>query len=210
MRIRCVFLAAVLSGLSLLASGPHTVTLDFDGESPGSLPVGWVGGVTGKGAPRWLIFKDPSAPSKPNVLAQTGYGTYPFCVDSSSALKDGFVAVKFKALMGKEDQAGGLVWRFLDGNDYYVARANALENNVAIYRTVGGTRKVFKEVEAKVAAAVWHSLRVDFMGTHFTVAFDGKKVLEAEDPTFAGPGAVGVWTKADSVTYFDDFEYGPP
>ena len=123
------------------------------------------------------------------------------------AIKDGFVEVKFKPVSGRDDQAGGLIWRFADGDNYYVARANALEDNVTIYHTVAGKRSSFKNVDAKVAGNVWHTLRVDFKGSHFTVSFDGKAVLEADDQTFAGAGAVGVWTKADSVTLFDDFTY---
>jgi hypothetical protein len=166
--------------------------------------------VTGKGSPRWVIVNGAGAPSQPNVLAQIGQGAFPFCVDASSALRDGFAAVKFQVLMGKEEQVGGLVWRFLDKSTYYVAGADALDGKVILYRFQNGARKELGEVEAKVEPAVWHSLRVDFKGTAFAVTFDGKGVLEAKDDAFAGPGAVGVWTKTDSVVYFDDFEYGPP
>jgi hypothetical protein len=123
-------------------------------------------------------------------------------------LKDGFVEVKFKPISGREDQAGGLVWRAKDSNNYYVARANALEDNVTIYHTVNGRRTEKKRASMKVAPNQWHTLRVDFQGTRFTVMCDGKKALEWEDDTFKDAGKVGVWTKADSVTLFDDFSYG--
>ena len=123
-------------------------------------------------------------------------------------IKDGFVEVKFKPVSGKDDQAGGLIWRWQDGDNYYVARANALEDNVAIYHTIKGKRSEKKRVETKVTSGQWHTLRVDFNGNHFTVTFDGQKEIEWEDDTFQLAGTVGVWTKADSVTLFDDFTFG--
>src|SRR5206468_11872820 len=129
------------------------------------------------------------------------------CADTGASLADGFVQVKFKPVSGGEDQAGGLIWRFKDKDNYYIARANALEDNVTIYHTVKGVRRSFKNVNTKVTAKTWHTLRVDFKGEQFAVSYDGKKVIEARDTTFSGPGAVGVWTKADSATYFDDFRF---
>ena len=118
--------------------------------------------------------------------------------------------MKFKPVAGQEDQAGGLVWRAQDADNYYIARANALEDNVTIYHTIKGRRVAFKSVDHRVRSGVWHSLRVDFQGNRFTVSFDGDKVLEASDDSFKAAGKVGVWTKADSVTLFDDFSYGTP
>jgi hypothetical protein len=142
------------------------------------------------------------------VLLQNGSGTFPWCVKAGSALADGFVEVKFKPISGREDQAGGVVWRWKDGDNYYVARANALENNVSLYYTERGSRKTLKYVDAPVAARAWHTLRVEFSGTRIAVSLDGKRYIEADDSHIAGPGAVGVWTKADSVTAFDDFTHG--
>jgi hypothetical protein len=116
--------------------------------------------------------------------------------------------VKFKALSGKEDRAGGVVWRAKDANNYYIARANALENNVTIYHTINGRRTEKKRARMSVASNQWHTLRVDFQANHFTVTFNGQKSLEWDDETFKDAGRVGVWTKADSVTEFDDFTYG--
>ena len=125
-----------------------------------------------------------------------------------TSVQDGFVEVKFKPISGREDQAGGVVWRLKDANNYYIARANALEDNVTIYYTVNGRRTEKKRASMKVASNQWHTLRVDFQGRHFTVTYDGKKALEWDDDTFKDAGKVGVWTKADSVTLFDDFAYG--
>jgi hypothetical protein len=123
-------------------------------------------------------------------------------------LADGFVEVKFKPLSGNEDQAGGVVWRWKDGDNYYVARANALENNVSLYYTRNGRRTTIKYVDAPVAKNQWHTLRVDFAGKRMRVTLDGKRYIDVDDERIVGAGSVGVWTKADSVTAFDDFSYG--
>jgi hypothetical protein len=151
----------------------------------------------------------PDGPSsKPNVLKQSGQATFPVCIKDDTSLKDGFVEVKFKALSGKVDQAGGVIWRAKDANNYYVARANALEDNVAVYYTVNGRRTERKRIGMQVALNQWHTLRVDFRGNHFTVTLNGKKTIEWDDDTFKDAGKVGLWTKADSITLFDDFTYG--
>lgn len=193
--------------LNLTTSMAQTVS--FDDLTPGTSPPGWTATKTGGGTPKWTIEKDDSAPSKPNVLKQSGEATYPICFKDDTSLKDGFVEAQFKPVAGKEDQAGGVLWRCQDADNYYVARANALEDNVTIYKTIKGKRVSFKSVNAKVASGVWHTLRVDFAGNKFTVTFDGKKTIEATDDSFSEAGKVGVWTKADSVTLFDDFSFGP-
>ncbi len=199
------FVWLLACGLSGLAGAE---TIGFDHAVAGALPTGWTSGKTGKGEPKWTVEADGTAPSKPNVLKQSGEATYPLCIKEEPRIKDGFVEVKFRPVSGKEDQAGGVVWRCQDQDNYYIARANALEDNVTIYHTVKGKRVSFKNVNTKVAPGTWHLLRVDFTGDHFVVSFDGKKVLEATDSTFSGAGKVGLWTKADSVTLFDDFRYG--
>lgn len=183
-------------------------TIGFDDAKLGEAPAGWTATQTGGGAARWTVEKDASAPSGSNVLKQSGVAIYPVCIKDGTSLKDGFVEVKFKAVGGKEDQAGGVTWRVKDADNYYVARANALEDNVTIYHTAKGSRVAFKSADTKVASGIWHTLRVDFSGNRFSVAFDGRVVLEATDATFAEAGQVGVWTKADSVTLFDDFRFG--
>jgi hypothetical protein len=192
---------------AIAGSAAHAETVNFDSDRPGAPPAGWECGSTGGGAPRWSVEADASAPSKPNVLKQSGSATFPWCVKTGTSLADGVVEVKFKPLSGREDQAGGLVWRWKDGNTYYVARANALENNVSLYYTERGRRNTIKYVDAPVAGNVWHTLRVEFKGTHIRVVLDGKAYIELDDSHISGAGAVGVWTKADSVTAFDDFTY---
>ena len=199
-----ILLAAAL----LMDTGALAETLNFDKDQAGAAPTGWRAGVTGRGTSKWTVEADATAPSKPNVLKQSGSGTFPWCVRPGASLTDGYVEVKFKPLSGKEDQAGGLVWRWKGGDDYYVARANALENNVSLYYTAGGRRNTIKYVNAPVPRDIWHTLRVEFSGKRIKVMLDGKSYIEMEDDHINGTGAVGVWTKADSVTLFDDFSYG--
>jgi hypothetical protein len=196
----------LMSSLALNVTSAENV--NFDDATLGATPPGWTATKTGKGDAKWTVEKDDSAPSKPNVLKQSGEATYPICIKDDTSIKDGFVEVKFKSLSGKEDQAGGVIWRAKDADNYYIARANSLEDNVTIYHTIKGKRVSFKNTNTKVASGVWHTLRVDFAGNKFTVTFDGKRVIEATDDSFPDAGKVGVWTKADSVTLFDDFSYG--
>jgi hypothetical protein len=199
---------AMAAGLAVLQ------TVSFDQAT--TLPQGWLTGVTGQGNARWEIVADDTAPSSPNVLRQSGEATFCWAVDSSQSIGDGFAEVKIKPLAGKEDQAGGLVWRFRDANNYYVVRANALEGNVVLYKTVNGKRSSLQVkgrmfgygVDIDVPKGKWSTLRVEFAGDTFTVSFNGKKLFDVEDQTFTSAGAVGLWTKADSVTAFDDFKYG--
>jgi hypothetical protein len=211
-RFPFVFLLGVIA-MNAFANGIE----NFDRMQTGAAPEGWVCGVTGKGTPRWTIEAEPSAPSAPNVLKQSGSGSFPWCVVKAASFENGFVEVRFKPVSGREDQAGGVVWRWrgrgtsreaIDGERYYVARANALENNVSLYYTEGGSRKTIKYVDAPVAGGQWHTLRVEFTGARVKVVLDGVSRIELEDRHIEGPGSVGVWTKADSVTLFDDFAYG--
>ena len=150
------------------------------------------------------------------MLKQSGEATFCWAAKTDAKIRDGFVEVKFKPVNGKEDQAGGIVWRFQDANNYYVVRGNALEDNVVLYKTVNGKRSSLPVkgrmfgygVDTKVPKGKWNTLRVDFRGNLFTVLFNGKTLFEVKDDTFKEAGAVGVWTKADSVTLFDDFTFG--
>jgi len=204
--MKTLFLASLAFTAIAASSSADTVT--FDNFKTGAAPPGWTATQTGSGSAKWSVEKDDSAPSKPNVLKQSGQATFPVCIKNDTNLKDGFIQVRFKPVAGKEDQAGGVIWRVQDANNYYISRANALEDNVTIYHTINGKRVAFKSINTKVTSGAWHTLRVDFAGNKFTVTFDGNKVIDATDESFANGGKVGVWTKADSVTVFDDFSYG--
>jgi hypothetical protein len=201
-------MATTLTITMLMTNAALADTVNFDNFKVGAPPPGWTATKTGSGEAKWTVEKDDTAPSKPNVLKQSGQATFPVCIKDDTSLRDGFVEVKFKPLSGKEDQAGGLIWRAKDENNYYVARANALEDNVTIYYTVNARRTEKKRTSMKVALNQWHAFRIDFQGSHFTVTLDGKKAIEWDDETFKDAGKVGVWTKADSITLFDDFSYG--
>jgi hypothetical protein len=210
-----VLIAALFAACPCLAE-----TINFDSATPGGLPSGWTVAMTHKGgAPKWEILKDDSAPSKPNVLAQlskdaTG-GRFPLAVYDKASMKDGTVSVKFKPISGGGDQAAGLMWRYKDPDNYYIVRANALEDNVVLYKVEKGERIALAPkgtpsktygVKHRVPKQTWSTLSVAFQGSVFTVSFDGQKLLEVEDSTFTSAGKLGLWTKADSVTYFDDFQ----
>jgi hypothetical protein len=209
-------LITVLLTTGLMACISSAETVNFDDTDVGKLPANWTGTKTGKGEPKWAVVADDSAPSKPNVLKQSGVATYPICIKEDTHIKDGYVEVRFKSVSGKEDQAGGVLWRCKDADNYYVARANANEDNVVLYKTVDGKRTALDIVGRKggygvkepVPLGKWHTLRVEFAGNQSTVIFNGKKLFDVQDDTFTDSGKVGLWTKADSVTLFDDFRYG--
>ena len=142
----------------------QAATESFDTLAAGAAPAGWQCGVSGRGNPIWLVESDETAPSKPNALKQSGQGTFPWCTKNGTSLDNGFVEVKFKSIAGREDQAGGVVWRFTGPRSYYVARANALENNVSLYYMWLGLRRTIQYVDAPVPAGRWNMLRVEFQG----------------------------------------------
>ena len=207
MKAFTMLLVSMMIGV-VWAEASKEMVVDFEKDEIGKPPAGWIASQTGQGEAKWTVVQDDTAPSKPNVLKQSGEATYPVCIKNDTSLKDGFVEVKFKPVSGNEDQAGGVIWRAKDSNNYYIARANALEDNVTIYHTIQGRRVAFKSADHKVKSGLWHTLRVDFQGSRFTVMFDGGKVIEATDDSFSEAGRVGVWTKADSITLFDDFSCG--
>lgn len=197
----------ILLAVTLAAVAPAILgsPVSFDGDATGQPPTGWSCGATGKGTPRWTVEADDSAPSRPNVLKQSGKATFPWCVRDDVQVADGAVEVKFKPIAGKDDQAGGVVWRWKDARNYYVARANALEQNVSLYYTIDGSRRTIKYANAPVSPNTWHTLKATYKGDAIEVALDGKTYIEVKDAHISGPGKAGVWTKADSVTVFDDF-----
>lgn len=142
------------------ASGLAAV-IGFDADPVGAAPPGWTVGMTGRGQAQWAVAADPSAPTAPNVLRQSGRADFPWIVTGDGSLADGYVEVKFKPLAGKDDQAGGVIWRFKSGDEYYIARANALEGNVSLYFLRNGHRNTFLYVDAadfggNVKANQWH------------------------------------------------------
>ncbi|MEA2943459.1 MAG: hypothetical protein QOD09_3988 [Bradyrhizobium sp.] len=212
--IRRAAIAAAFFLLEVSDMSKHAIS--FESNQTGATPEGWTATLTGSGNPKWTVESDETAPSKAKVVKQSGRATFPLLLKNDTSIQDGFIEVKFKAIAGSEDRAAGLVWRAKDANNYYVVRANALEDNFVLYKTVNGVRSALDVVGRKggygvsvpVPANTWHSLRVDFKGPRFSAAFNGKPLFEVDDSTFAEAGMVGLWTKADSVTLFDDMSYG--
>ena len=187
-------------------------TIRFESDEVGATPRGWTSTCTGAGEPRWTV--EQLSTSK--VVKQSGEGKFPLLLLAGTALRDGFVQAKFKAVAGSHDRAAGLVWRARDANNYYVVRANALENNVVLYKTVTGVRSPIDivgrkggyGVNVRVPSDEWLDLSVQFSGSRFEVTYDGRPIFEVEDSTFGDAGMIGLWTKADSVTLFDEVAYG--
>ena len=193
------------------AAAPPRINFDLDATD--AAPTGFDFGRTGRGAMgRWVVQVDPTAPSAPNVLAQLDPDTtnfrFPVAVASAPKLADLRVRVRCKPISGKVDQACGLVARYQDQDNYLVTRANALEDNIRLYTVHEGSRHEIASYDGRVTPNEWHDYRMEVRGDRVTVFWDGEQVLDHHDSTFMDPGLAGVWTKADSVTYFDDLELG--
>ena len=207
--------------LGLLGAGvalAETHRWGFDEDAVGKAPEAFTAARTGQGAEgTWIVEAAADAPSGPNAVKQTSTDDtsyrFPVLVATGAQTTHGTLSVRFKAISGRVDQAGGLVWRYLDENNYYVVRANALEDNVVLYKMEDGKRSSLTPkgmprrtygVDHEVPGREWNTLTVRFEGSLFTVSFNGEKLFDVEDNTFTEAGRVGLWTKADSVTLFDD------
>ncbi len=201
---------AVLLAVSVAVAADEPKAVTFSKADLGKVPAGWKAAQTGTGASVWTVVEDKTAPSKSGfALAQTSDdrdALFNLCVADGTNFKDVEVSVAFKANAGKKDQGGGVVWRYVDADNYYVARMNPLEDNFRVYKVVAGKRSAeFQDAEVKISAGEWHTLSVKMVGDKIECFVDGKKYLDAKDDTFAEAGKVGLWTKADAQTSFDDF-----
>ncbi len=185
------------------------MSINFDADKPGSPPTGWSFGRTGRGEPGSWVVEDgkPLDASGRVVIQRSADGTdyrFPVAFAPQAPFTDGSITVRCRPISGNVDQACGVVLRARDENDYVVARANALEDNVRLYNVTKGSRKQFAGWNGKVTSGVWHTLSLSAKGDEYVVMFDGKEVIRAKSPEQAGPGKAGLWTKADSVTAFHD------
>jgi hypothetical protein len=206
-------LALVITGAAAaFGQGREPMTVDIGHLAPNLEPefTQW---RTGEGdAAEWTLVADASAEGG-RAIAQvsndkTNY-RFPLAIYKPFSGKDLEVLVRFKPVTGTVDQAGGIAVRVVTPDDYYVLRANALEDNVRFYRVVKGQREQLGGADVKVAPNVWHTLALKAEGDRFSISYDGKMLFTAEDNTFAGPGKVALWTKADSVTHFDTIAITP-
>ena len=208
MRIGTRAVISIGLGVAVAVVLAQSMKMDFEKDEVGKAPKGFSFALTGQGKPGvWVIRKDDQVHG--NVLAQTDADKtdyrFPVAVYNDFTAKDVDLGVQFKPISGRVDQGAGLVWRYRDQNNYYLTRCNALEDNCTIYHMISGRRQAFQNHKVKVVSNTWHTLRVEANGDHFVVTYDGSKVLDAKDGTFKDPGRVGLWTKADSVIYFDEF-----
>jgi len=198
---RIIFcIGLVLLATVLAAQNPEKIW-NFDADSAGSIPEGFTAN-----SGEWKVIRDSTAPSKPNVLAQLGKNsgsTFNVCLMNDTNYKDLDVSVKMKAITGKEDQGGGLLWRAKDAKNYYGARYNPLEDNYRVYKVEKGRRSQLQSADIKHSEG-WHTLRVTMQGDRIEGYYDGKKYLDVKDPTFQKAGRIGLWTKADAQSHFDD------
>ena len=203
--IAMVIGGVLMSTFSLAQNAP--IEIDISAMQPGGEPGDFTFSRTGRGeAGKWTVVADPTA-AKGRVIAQISKdrtdNRFPLAVYKAFSGKNLEISVRFKPVAGTVDEAGGVALRLLTPDDYYVARANALEDNVRFYRVVKGQREQLAGANIKVSANQWHTLALKAEGDRFTVSFDGKALISAQDSTFSDAGKVALWTKADSVTYFD-------
>lgn len=186
------------------------VRVDFEDRRPndGGTPASFDVGLTGKGGPvRWVSLEDGTAPDGSTVFAETsGDATsdrFPLAILKGFEARDVEVSVRFKPIAGEVDQAAGLMVRVADEDNYYVARANALEGNVRLYKVVGGKRRQLAGTDVEVPRGEWQELGLKVESARLVVSLDGEELFHATDRTFAKSGRLGLWTKADSLTHFD-------
>jgi hypothetical protein len=200
--------------ISLGWAVPAGTVVTFDSGPVGRVPPGWTFPAAGPGIPpRWEVLQDSSAPTLPYVLAQTSVGPpgrCPMAILDAVTLKDGDVSVRIKPVSGKEDQSGGVVWRYIDPRNYYLARIDSLTHNVVVFKIRDGVRTRVSVVTAhRIPANAWSILKVSARGDRFQVYVDHRRIIQGWDRTFGKAGKVGLWTADDSVTYFDDFRVYP-
>jgi|SRR5947209_2997198 len=201
--------AAVLACASAPAFAQTGATMiSIEKMTTGAAPADFELARTGQGAMgQWVVVEDASAPShraiEQSSTDRTDY-RFPLAVYQPVTAKNVEVTIRFKPIAGKEDQSGGVAVRLTSPNDYYIARANALEDNVRFYRVVKGRRQQLASANVKVASGEWHTLGLKAENDRFTVAFNGKQLHSTTDKTFSGAGRVALWTKSDSVTRFSE------
>jgi len=190
----------------LLAKGGNDTIFDFENQTVGKLPFRFMADVTGKAENiKWSIVNDNGN----NVVAQQSINSgscYNLLVLEKNAYKDFTASVKIKAISGEEDQGGGLVWRYIDKDNYYIARYNPLENNFRFYTVENGKRKQLVSVDSDIKQGEWFTMTIDMNGNRVNCSLNGKILIESSDDTFKSEGLIGLWTKADAITYFDELK----
>lgn len=211
-----IAISFVLFGSLLMnADEPKSIRWSFEDAEVGKLPAGWTATKTGEGPGSvWKVLLAVDAPNGPNVLAQTSAdgpkAMFNLCVANETKFTDVDLSVALKPSEGEIDQGGGLVWRYKDANNYYIARVNPLEDNFRVYKVVAGKRIQLGSAEVEIPAGKWHTLRIIHKGDHMQCSLNGKLHLVVKDDAFKDAGKIGLWTKADAVTSFDDLVVAQP
>jgi len=187
-------------------------TWNFETVAVGKLPNGWkVEATNQKGTlATWEVIKDTTSTTGEKVFALSNIknasgSTFNLCWTDTVSFLDGEIKVNFKAIRGNEDQGGGIIWRVQNKENYYIARFNPLENNFRVYSVRDGNRKTLESASIELAANKWHMLKIIQQGNRIWCYLNGKELLYTTDALFTKAGGVGLWTKADAVTLFDDF-----
>lgn len=180
--------------------------VNFESETVGKSPSGFVANAINKTKSiKWNVVDDNGN----KVVAQEAENSgscYNLLVLDKVAYNDFSASLKIKAISGEEDQGGGLLWRYIDKNNYYVARYNPLENNFRFYRVVDSKREELKSADSDIKQGEWFTMTIEMKGNKVTCSLNGKTLIESTDDTFKSAGLIGFWTKADAVTYFDDLK----
>jgi hypothetical protein len=215
MRWTTVVALVALAGAAGWAAEGKERAFKFSKDDLGKVPKGWKAEQTGKGEGSvWKVVADETAPSRSGcALAQTAKspgGVFNICVAEDTNYKDVELSVSFKAKAGDSDQGGGFVWRYQDNNNYYICRMNPLEDNYRVYKVVAGKRiQLGEKAGVTVKPGEWHKLKVEVKGNKMEGYLDGEKMWEITDDTYKDAGKVGLWSKADAQTHFDDFKAKP-
>jgi len=205
---------AALVAATLVVAGQGT-THTFDDQPAGTLPAGWKSAKTGEGEGSiWKIVSYDEAGRQGRALAQMSSegpsGLFNLCVLDGAKYRDVDLSVRVKAISGKNDRGGGLIWRYRDASNYYVTRWNPLEDNFRVYHVVNGKRTQLASADLKAADGAWHTVRAVHNGDHIQCYLDSNLLLDVRDATIAEAGTVGIWSKSDAVSWFDDFQIRAP
>jgi hypothetical protein len=205
-RIGPIIVAAVLccgNATHKLAAQSADITFNFDAEEVGKLPADWTAAVSS-----WMIAADGSDKAMKQAGKSDG-DRFNICVQNKLKLQNLEMEVRIKALEGEEDQGGGVVWRYQDARNYYITRANPLENDFRVYKVVNGNRKQMQSANVKMQKGKWYDIKVVTNGKQIDCFYNGQKLLSRADDTFSNAGLVGFWSKADAVSLFDDLKIKP-
>lgn len=193
--------------LEQLEKSPTDTLIDFTNSTANKLPNTWEEALTGDGKPcHWEVKEDAGNKVLAQLSNETNHYRFNLAVNKTLIYKDVDISVKFKGIEGGEDQGGGPMWRYIDENNYYIARANPLENNFRVYKVVNGDRHKLESSKMEINTNQWYQIRVVMKGNKIQCYFENKLVMEVTDNTFIDAGKIGLWTKSDAVTYFDEFK----